>query len=207
MQRKAARKLTTPITNPNAVSAGPGSDGTIDNLVDEVFRWTLGGRTSSVDRKLGDAIWERDSEAILSQSFSPTTYVHSAPTTPPASSASRTKDACDLPPTSGERQRTVYDDLILLDNKLDARINNIGYILGTDTPTLPNDPLKDHETWLWSTCQILQATKPGDDVASKTLLASMLERVEDYISKIEARTKIVEGEASARQAEQFDTGK
>jgi len=37
----------------NAPLARSNSDGAIDGLVHEVFRWTLGGRTSSIQWKLG----------------------------------------------------------------------------------------------------------------------------------------------------------
>ena len=49
-KRQVACRLT-PIVN--APLARSNSDGAIDGLVHEVFRWTLGGRTSSIQWKLG----------------------------------------------------------------------------------------------------------------------------------------------------------
>ena len=112
-ERKAARKLSTPIAN--TPSMGSKSDGAVDGLVDEVFWWTLGGGTSNAQWKQGDAIWERDSE-----SSSPTVHAYSAPTPPPASSASRSKGAPIIPPTSGELKKPLYNELALLDNKLES---------------------------------------------------------------------------------------
>jgi hypothetical protein len=120
--------------------------------------------------------------------------------------ASKNKGAPLIPPTREEHEKTLYDELVLLDKNLESCINNIVYILEADTSVLPADPLKDHETWLRSTQQTLRAIKSGDDLATKTLLAAMLERVEDHITKIEADTRIPAGEALARHAEKFDTG-
>jgi hypothetical protein len=195
-ERKAARQLVTPMVNPSP--AGSKSDDAVDGLVDDVFRWTLGGRTANAQWKQGGAIWERDSEH-QSKCSSPTTHVHSTPMLPPAALAHKTKGA----PVS---TKALYDELVLLDNKLEARINNIVYILGVDTAILPTDSLKDHETWLQSTLQILHAIKSGDDLATKTLLATMLECVEHHILKIEMYTKTRASEVPVRQAEEFDTG-
>lgn len=205
-QRKATRKLNPPIADTNTASAVAESDETTGSLVDEVFRWTLGGRTSSAHQKLGDAIWERDRVETLSQSSSPTTHIYSAPMPRPTPLESKSGSAREIPSTNGKRKKTVYDELVILDNKLDSRINNIAYTLGTDTPVLSTYTLKDHETWLRNMLQTLRATKPGDDIAAKTLLTVMQERVEDHISKIEARTKILASVELARQPEEFDTG-
>jgi len=198
-ERKVAHRLGTPIAN--TPPTGSKSDGAVDGLVDEVFQWTLGGQTSNAQWRQGNAIWERDSE-----SSSPTAHAYYAPTPPPASSASRSKGAPVIPPTSGERKKTLYNELALLDNKLESRINNIVYILGADVPMLPTDPLKDHEMWLQSTLQTLRALKSGDDLATKTLLAAMLECAEVHISKIEIHTRTLAGKVLVRQAEEFDTG-
>ena len=48
-ERKAARKLGMPIAN--TPSTGSKSGGAVDGLVDEVFRWTLGGGTSNAQWK------------------------------------------------------------------------------------------------------------------------------------------------------------
>jgi hypothetical protein len=111
-----------------------------------------------------------------------------------------------IPPTCRERKKTLYDELTLLDKKLESRINNIVYILGADPPMLSTYPLKDHEMWLHNTLQTLRVTKPGDDLATKTLLIAMLARVEDHISKIETHLKVSAGEVLGREAEEFDTG-
>ena len=87
-------------------------------------------------------------------------------------------------PTSLEPGRSVYDELVLMDNKLQARISNVVYLLGADANLIPGDPLKDHMTWFQTMLQTLQVVKPGGDIAAKTLLAVMLECVEDHISKI-----------------------
>ncbi|KIM83570.1 hypothetical protein PILCRDRAFT_6989 [Piloderma croceum F 1598] len=67
-------------------------DGAVNGLVNEVFHWTLGGWTSNVQWKQGDAIWEQDT--------------------------SRSKGAPAIPPTREEHEKTLYDELVLLDNKL-----------------------------------------------------------------------------------------
>jgi hypothetical protein len=203
-ERRAARRLGSPIATLPAESK---SDGAIDGLVDDVFRWTLGGRTSNAQWKQGDAIWERDGEEDLFEPSSPpVAHAYSAPTPPPASSAPRNKGTPGTPLTCGERKKTLYDELALLDNKLESRIDNIAYILGAEPPMPSTDPLKDHEVWLRSTLQTLRATKSGEDLATKTLLAAMLARVEDHILKIEAHTRIAVGEGIGREAEEFDTG-
>jgi hypothetical protein len=202
-ERKAARKLGTP-TNPS-----PGvskSDDAIDGLVNDVFRWTLGGRTAKAQCKQGGAIWERDSEEPLSSSSSPTIHAHSTPKLPPVALASRSKSAAVIPPEREERKTTMYDELMLLDGKLGSRIDNIVYILGMDAATLPTDPLKDHDAWLQNTLRTLRAIKSGDDLATKTLLAAMLERVESHISKITIHTRARAGVIPVRSAEEFDTG-
>jgi hypothetical protein len=203
-ERKAARKLGTPMANPSP--AGSKGNDAVDDLVNDVFRWTLGGRTANAQWKQGGAIWERDSEEPLSSSSSPITHAYSTPMLPPATSASRTKDAVVIQPASGARKKTLYDELALLDDKLESRINNIVHILGMDAATLSTDSLKDHEIWLRSTLQTLRAIKSGDDLATKTLLAAMLERVESHISKIEIHNRARAGDVPVRPSEEFDTG-
>ena len=84
----------------NAKPAESEGDGAVDGLVNEVFRWTLGGRTSNAQWKQGDAIWERDSE-LLDESSSPSAHAHPAPMPPPAS---RSKGAPAIPSTREQRK-------------------------------------------------------------------------------------------------------
>jgi hypothetical protein len=87
-----------------------------------------------------------------------------------------------------------------------AQLNNLTYVLGTDIDMLIGDPLKDHEKRLKATLLTLQEVKPKGDVATKTLLATMLERVERHISIIETHTRQRAAEILPRRAEEFNTG-
>lgn len=204
MERRAARRLSVRNNDPSPPDGLRNGDEAVDGLANEVFRWTLGGRTSDT-REQSSAIWERDKEELPSKLLSPAAPTLPTPMPPRVSSSSSSKATRASMPTSLEPGRTVYDELLLLDNKLQARINNVVYLLGADATMIPGDPLKDHMTWFRTTLQTLQSVKPGDDIAAKTLLTVMLERVEDHISKIEIRTRAREDELPVRQAEEVNT--
>jgi hypothetical protein len=190
--------------NAEQVEGKAARDGAADGPIHEVPRWTLGGQTSNSQQKGGDAIWKRDGEEYMSvPSPSPTAH---APIPSPASSASSNNGTPVISPTCGERKKTLYDELKLLDKTLESRISNIVYILGADPPMLSTDLLKDHEMWLRNTLQTLQAMKSGDDLETKTLLIVMLACVEDHILKIETHIGVSAGEVLGREAEEFDTG-
>lgn len=203
-ERQAARKIVshTHTQNDSQPAGLPDGNDPVASLTNEVFRWTLLGRTSNA-REHGDAIWEQDREELPFVSPSPTAQIPSPRASPP----SRDKGTQAAPATtSREPGKTVYDELVLLDNKLMAQLNNLTYVLGTDIDMLIGDPLKDHEKRLKATLLTLQEVKPKGDVATKTLLATMLERVERHISIIETHTRQRAAEILPRRAEEFNTG-
>ena len=183
-ERHAARKMVSHTQNDSQPAGLPDGNDPVASLTNEVFRWTLLGRTSNAQEH-GNAIWEQDREEIPFMSPSPTTQIPS-----PRASPSRDKGTQAAPATtSREPGRTVYDELVLLDNKLMAQLNHLTYVLGTDTDMLISDPLKDHERRLKATLLTLQEVKPKGDMATKTLLVTMLEHVERHISIIEMHTR------------------
>ena len=142
----------------NAKPAESEGDGAVDGLVNEVFRWTLGGRTSNVQWKQGDAIWEQDSE-LLDESSSPSARAHPAPM---PLAASRSKGTPAIPSTREQHEKTLYDESVLLGNKLGSRINLwLSIIPGPREPEtdqtnhflrpLVGDPLKSWVDGIWYT--------------------------------------------------------
>jgi hypothetical protein len=162
----------------------------IEDLSNEVIRMALNNQTSSFHNKRGDAMWQRDTSQSSTRGSPP---LHNIPDRGPAPAKQSPKKSAV--PTD----HRLYQELVALDQELDARIKEIAQILGQNDTSTEADAfsIDEGEDWISQKLLILRSAKPKDDVATKVLMAASIARIEKQLLDIEEwrKTRVPEPQA------------